>query len=73
MSKKLNGKLTFDDVELDRLGRFFGLPSWKLYALARGVEPEKLDFADAYDVVTPGFRKDVLRMVKDRERTATGD
>ena len=74
ISKKLNAQgSSFDDVELEKIGKFFGIPAWKLYAMARGVDPEKLDFADAYDVVTPGFRKDILRMMKDRKNAASGE
>ena len=73
LSKKERGISTFDDIELRKIAKLLGMPRWKLYALADGVEPERLDFSDAYDVVTPGFREDILQMVRERKRRTGSD
>jgi|GEM_PF-6073495 len=64
LSKKERGQSSFDEADLERAAAYFHIEKWKLVALASGVPREKLEFADVYDVVTPGFRADLLSLVR---------
>jgi transcriptional regulator with XRE-family HTH domain len=64
LSKKETAHSAFTDAELDRLAHVFRTERWRLYAIAAGVPVEKLDWMDAYDSVSDGFRDDVLRLVR---------
>lgn len=66
LSKKLNGKSSFKDEELKAIARFFGTEAWKLFALASGVKPERIEWQEAYDLVTPGLREEILHIVRER-------
>ena len=66
LSKKERGLISFDDPDLESAGSVFGKARWELVALASGVSQAKIDFANAYDVVSDGLRNDVIELANGR-------
>lgn len=68
LSKKERGvESSFNDDELDRIARRYGLRRWMIHALAEGCSERQIEFAESFGMLSPGTIDDIISIARGKK------